>query len=129
MASAKSHYGAVAAKLSDKDIADVASYLAAQKPVIAAAADETLARSGEKLYRGGIISSAIPACAACHGPVGMGILPHYPHISGQYAEYTAAALREYASGARQSAEMNAIAAKLSEDQIKALAEYISGLAP
>ncbi len=119
----------LAANLSDKDIADVASYLAAQKPVIAAAADEALARNGEKLYRGGIIASKIPACAACHGPAGMGIPPHYPRISGQYAEYAASALREYASGARQSAEMNAIAARLSEEQIKALAEYISGLAP
>lgn len=118
----------LAANLSDKDIADIASYLAAQPPVIAGAADMALAESAEKLYRGGILGG-VPACAACHGPAGAGIPPHYPRISGQYAEYTASAMREYASGARQSAEMNAVAARLSEEQIKALAEYISGLAP
>ena len=115
--------------LTDAQIADVAAYLAAQTPVIAGAADLELAARGEKLYRGGDLSAGIPACAACHGPAGAGAPPHYPRLSGQYAEYTAATLREYASGARVSGEMNAIAARLSEEQIETLAAYISGLAP
>ncbi len=122
----------LAAGLTDAQIADIATFLAAQKPVIAGAADLELARSGEKLYRGGDLAAGIPACAACHGPAGGGIAPHYPRISGQYAEYTASSLREYASGARSGGPggaMNDIAAKLSEEQINALAAYISGLAP
>ena len=119
----------LAANLSDKDIADIAVYLAAQTPVIAGAAKTELAKSGEKIYRGGVIESAIPACAACHGPAGAGIPPHFPRISGQYAEYTASSLRQYASGERENAIMNPIAAKLTEEQIDSLAEYISGLAP
>lgn len=122
----------LSANLSDDDIADIAAYLAAQTPVIAGATDMELAQSGEKLYRGGDLAAGIPACAACHGPTGAGIAPHYPRISGQYAEYTASSLREYASGAREGGAggaMNDIAAKLSEEQINALAAYISGLAP
>ncbi|MGI9297316.1 MAG: c-type cytochrome [Gammaproteobacteria bacterium] len=123
---------ALAANLTDAQIADIAAYLAAQTPVIAGAADITLARGGEKLYRGGDAAAGVPACAACHGPAGAGIPPHYPRLSGQYAEYTAAALREYASGARPGGEggaMNDIAARLTAEQIDALAAYISGLAP
>lgn len=123
---------ALVAEITDAQIADVAAFLAAQTPVIAGAADITLARSGEKLYRGGDVDAGIPACAACHGPAGAGILPHYPRLSGQYAEYTASSLREYASGVRPGGEggaMNDIAARLSEEQIEALSAYISGLAP
>ena len=124
----------LAANLSDDDIADLSAYLSAQQPVIAGAVNLSLAQSGEKLYRGGNIELGIAACAACHGPTGAGILPHYPRLSGQYAEYIAATLREYAANTRQSdksrgAAMNSIAAKLSEEQINALAAYISGLAP
>lgn len=123
---------ALMTNLTDREIADVAAYLAAQTPVIAGAADITLAASAEKLYRGGDIEAGIPACAACHGPAGAGIPPHNPRLSGQYAEYVASSLREYASGARPGGEgdaMNDIAARLSEEQINALAAYISGLAP
>ena len=119
----------MAANLSDIDIVNLAAYLSAQTPVVAGAADMELAKSAEKLYRGGVLADGIPACAACHGVTGGGLPPYYPLISGQYAQYTAAALRDYASGKRQNDIMNAIAAKLSEEQIDALAAYISGLAP
>ncbi len=115
--------------LSDEDIANLAVYLAEQKPAIAGANDLSLAQSGEKLYRGGDLAAGIPACAACHNPVGAGIAPLYPRISGQYAEYVASSLREYANGSRSGDAMNSIAAELSEEQINALAAYISGLAP
>lgn len=117
------------ANLSEADIINLAAYLAEQKPVIAGATDLALAQSGEKLYRGGVLADGIPSCAACHGQTGAGIPPSYPRISGQYAEYVTSSLREYASGARPGGAMNDIAARLSEEQINALAAYISGLAP
>ena len=120
---------AMAKSLSDTDIADISAYLAAQKPVIVGAADMELAKSAEKLYRGGILETGVPACAACHSPSGAGMEPLYPRLSGQHAAYTASSLREYASGARQNDIMQSIAAKLSDEQIDALAAYISGLAP
>ena len=118
-----------AANLSDDDIANLAAYLASRPPVIAGADNAELAKQGEKLYRGGDFAGGAPACAACHGPTGAGIAPHYPRISGQHAVYVASSLREYASGTRQDEAMSAIAARLSEEQINALAAYIAGLAP
>lgn len=120
--------GAMAKGLSDDDIRNISAFLAAQTPVIAGAGDMELAKSAEALYRGGDIARGAPACAACHGPAGAGVPPDFPRLSGQHAEYTAATLREYAAGARENEIMKAIAAQLSEEEIRALAEYISGLA-
>lgn len=120
--------GAMAKGLSDEEIDNISAFLAAQTPVIAGAADMDLARSAESLYRGGDIARGVPACAACHGPAGAGIPPEYPRLSGQHAEYVAVTLREYASGARENDIMRVISLRLSEDEILALAEYISGLA-
>ncbi len=120
---------AMAKALSDSDIADLAAYLSSRPRAISGAADMELAKSGERLYRGGDARRALPACAACHGPSGGGIPPEYPVLSGQYAEYAAAALAAYASGERESPVMQPIAARLTKEEIQALAAYISGLAP
>ena len=119
--------GAMAKGLSDDEIRDISAFLAAQTPVIAGAADLELARSAEALYRVGDFARGVPACGACHGPAGAGVPPHYPRVSGQHADYAAATLREYAAGTRQNNIMTPIAARLTEDEIIALAEYISGL--
>ena len=120
--------GAMAKGLTDDEIWNLSAFLAAQAPVIAGAGDLALAASAEALYRGGNLRDGVPACAACHGPAGAGVAPDYPRISGQHAEYVAATLREYAAGGRENAAMQSIAARLTEDEILALAEYISGLA-
>lgn len=121
---------AMAKPLSDEDIDNISAYLAERPRPISGYEDEALAKSGEMLYRSGDKKRNIPACGpSCHGPTGAGIPPEYPALSGQYAVYTAKALADYASGAREHPTMNDIAARLSEDDIKALAEYIAGLAP
>ena len=119
----------LAAPLADDEIADLAVYLSAQKPAVAGAADEALARIGERIYRGGISTRDIPSCAACHSPTGAGIPPLNPRLGGQDSQYTANALRAFQSGERKNAVMNTISARLSEDEISALAEYIAGLHP
>ena len=121
----------MATNLSDADIRNIAHYLADQPPVVAGATDEALAKAGEALYRIGDIEREIPACTACHLPTGEGVTPHYPRLSGQYADYIASSLREYAAGTRKSVSagvMNTIAARLSEEEITQLAAYLSGLA-
>ncbi len=118
----------MAAGLSDRDIDEISTYLSEQNPVIAGAKDETKAKLGETIYRIGVANTQIPACTACHGPTGAGIEPNYPRVSGQYALYVINSLKEYRSGNRKSTEMNTISAKLSDEQIENLAEYISGLA-
>jgi cytochrome c553 len=72
----------------------------------------------------------VPACAGCHGPAGAGLPVQYPRLAGQYADYTASQLKIFRSQERANdAEkvMRVIAGKLSDDQIKAVAEYAAGL--
>ena len=84
---------------------------------------------GQKIYRGGIADKGVPACAAVMVPPGMGIPVQYPRLSGQWADYTAAQLTAFAQGRRRnnSEPMHAIASRLSDSEIKAVADYIAGL--
>lgn len=66
-------------------------------------------------------------CAACHGEGGAKpILPDYPILAGQYANYLAQALHQYKDGSRKNAVMSAQAATLSDAEIKALSQYFAG---
>ncbi|HVK54102.1 MAG TPA: c-type cytochrome [Burkholderiales bacterium] len=119
-----------AAALSPQDMTNVGAYFEKQAPKPQAAKDKTLAVQGEKLYRAGNTDKGVPACTACHGPNGAGIPAQFPRVAGQYADYTLAQLKAYSSGERASgnaAVMRGVAAKLSEQEMKALAEYIAGL--
>jgi cytochrome c553 len=118
--------------LTDQDVADVAAYFAAQKP-LPKGADPALVNLGQQIYRGGVPQRGIAACIACHGPSGDGNpLAAYPRIAGQHATYMARTLGEYAVGGRRSdAELNQMmrneASLLRDDEIKALASYLQGL--
>jgi cytochrome c553 len=118
------------ANLSDTDVQVLASYYAAQALKPAVASDKTLAAEGQKLWRGGDVAHGVPACAGCHGPSGSGIPAQYPRLGGQYAEYVAAQLQAFRSGARANdpnGMMRGVAAHLNDAQIRALAEYVAGL--
>jgi cytochrome c553 len=66
------------------------------------------------------------ACAACHGEGGAKpIVPSYPVLAGQYANYLEHALHEYQDGRRKNAVMAAQATTLSKQEIKALALYFA----
>jgi len=72
----------------------------------------------------------VAACTACHGPAGAGVPAQFPRLAGQYAEYTAAQLKAFRAGERSNDPnrmMRALAEKLSDGEISALAEYIAGL--
>jgi cytochrome c553 len=121
--------GMVAA-LSDADMKNVAAYFAAQTLKPAVAHDKDLAALGQKLYRGGNPASGVPACAGCHGPSGAGNPAQYPRIAGQYAEYVDAQLKAFRSGARANdvnGMMRGVAARMTDAEIKAAAEYVAGL--
>ncbi len=70
-------------------------------------------------------------CAACHGADGKTPLnPSYPKIAGQTKDYTAQQLTDIKSGDRSnglSIVMKAIMASVTDDEIGALAEYLSSL--
>ncbi len=109
---------------------DLAAYFATQtQKGEAAKSGETIAL-GRKLYRGGDQSKGLPACAACHGPAGAGIPAQYPRIGGQFAEYTEVQLKSFREGARANDPnkmMRMVAIKMTDAEIKAVADYIAGL--
>lgn len=117
----------MAAGLSPEDMMAVGAYYQAQKPVEGFAKDKALAERGQKIWRAGIKSIGVPACAGCHGAAGSGIPAQYPRLAGQHAELSLGWLKAYATGARPNAVMGPVAAKLSENDMKALSEYIAGL--
>lgn len=118
----------MAAPLTDADMKNVAAFYASKKPVLGAAKNKATVALGEKIYRGGIAEKKIPACAGCHGPSGAGLPVQYPRLSGQHAEYVELQLTTFRSGARaNSQQMLDIAARMSDAEIKAVADYVAGL--
>lgn len=118
------------ANLSDADMKSLAAYYSGQKLKPAAAADKDLAALGQKLWRGGNASAAVPACAGCHGAAGAGIPGQYPRLAGQYAEYIAAQLNSFREGGRNNdpnGMMRGVALHLTDREIRAVAEYAAGL--
>lgn len=112
------------------DVKSVAAWFASQTLKPATAKDEKLVAAGQKIWRSGEFSKGIPACAGCHGPTGAGLPAQYPRLAGQYPEYTEAQLKAFRAGERANdAEkvMRTIAAKMSDAEMKAVAEYAAGL--
>lgn len=120
----------MAAPLSDEDMRNVAAWFAQQKQKPAAAKDEAQIALGQKLWRMGDFKKGVPACAGCHGAAGAGLPALFPRLSGQYPEYTETQLKAFRQGDRANDPekmMRAIAAKLSDAEIKAVSEYAAGL--
>ena len=121
---------AMVVTLSPDDMKNLGAYYTSQNPKPGVAKDKTLAEEGEKIYRGGNIESGVPACAGCHSPNGAGIPPFYPRLAGQHAEYTAAQLRAFRTEQRANDVnnvMRVIVTRMSEKEMQAVAEFISGL--
>ncbi len=117
-----------AATLSDDDMKNVAAFYAAKAAKPGAATNKDTVALGERIWRGGLLNKGVAACAGCHGPNGAGMPVQYPRMSGQHAEYTEAQLTSFRSGARgNNAQMMAIAGKLNDAEIKAVADYVAGL--
>jgi cytochrome c553 len=120
----------IAATLSAEDMASLSDYYAGQAAKPGAANDKELALAGESLFRGGNPANGLPACSGCHSPDGVGIPKQFPRLSGQHALYTIAQLRAFRSGERANDAnkmMRMIAGRMSDAQMQAVAEYISGL--
>ena len=118
------------ASLTADDMNNLAAYFAQQKPVLRQARDPVLAKLGQAIYRGGIMSKGVAACASCHAPNGVGIPAQFPRIAGQHPEYIEAQLKAFRGAERANDPnrmMRAVAAKLSDREITAVAEYVAGL--
>jgi len=114
--------------LTDEEKHNIAAWLSTQVAKPGAAKNKNTVELGKKIYRGGIAETNVPACASCHGPAGAGIPVRYPRLAGQQQDYTVAQLGLFKSGARaNSPEMATIAKRLSDDEMKAVADYVAGL--
>ena len=121
---------AIVANLSRDDMANVAAHYAAQQPKPRDARNAELVKLGQTIYRGGIISRNVAACSSCHGPNGAGMPAQFPRLAGQHAQYTAEQLKAFRTGSRANdvnRMMRAIAVKLTDREIDAVAQYVQGL--
>ncbi len=107
-----------ASTLSDQDMADIAAYF-----------------SGTPLTPGPAPANAPPApaaaavCAACHGATGISVVPNYPNLAGQHADYLRRGIAAYKDGGRKNAIMSGMAATIKDADVEALAEYFSKMKP
>jgi cytochrome c553 len=117
-----------ASALTEDDMRNISFWVTSKPAKSGFAKDKELVALGERIYRGGIADRQVPACAGCHSPNGAGIPSQYPRLSGQHAEYSVAQLTSFRDGVRKnSLQMNQVAAKLNDREIKAVADYIAGL--
>ncbi|MCH7881151.1 MAG: cytochrome c4 [Proteobacteria bacterium] len=120
----------MASMLSETDMQDIAAYYSGQKakPVTF---DDSLVAQGENIYRGGITETSVAACMGCHSPSGAGLAPAgFPSLKGQHTEYLESQLRKFRSGLRANdvgEVMRSVAARMTEQEIKAVAAYIAGI--
>lgn len=118
----------IAKALNDDDMKNIAAYLNAQAAKPGAAKNKDTIELGKRIYRAGIAEKSVPACAGCHSPDGAGIPAQFARLAGQHQDYTAAQLISFRSDARKnSPQMATLAKRLSDDEIKAVADYIAGL--
>jgi cytochrome c553 len=123
----------IAQALTPEQRGQVAAYFSSL-PAPPASSDRTArapAETGAWLATRGRWEDAVPACAQCHGPGGMGVGESFPPLAGQPAAYLAGQLKAWQSGARPPGPlglMEAIARKLSAADIQAVSDYYAGIA-
>jgi cytochrome c553 len=106
-----------ASSLSDREISDIAAYLAS-------IGGDTVAAGGTQ----GVSFDKAAACTACHGQNGISVNAAWPTLAGQHEDYLTHALSQYRDGTRGDAVMGAQAALIAEEDVARLARYFSSLA-
>ena len=96
-------------------------------------ASKELVAAGKKIYEEGVPSAEVPPCTTCHGPDAKGA-DAFPRLAGQLNDYLAKKLLNWSKERGQdpakpdnSAIMQPIAHGLTEDQVNAVAAYLSYL--
>jgi cytochrome c553 len=114
--------------LSVEDFRALGAWFESRPPQIHAVDDTDLAQVGRFVFQRGNPYSGVAACAGCHGAQGHGT-DALPRLAGQHSQYTENQLRAFNKRERtnDNAVMHAIATRLTELEMKAVAAYISGL--
>lgn len=117
---------------SEEELWSLAEYYADMPVKVGRSKAENL-DAGMRIYRGGIMAKGVAACSACHSPTGAGNAPAgFPVLSGQRFEYVVAQLVAYREGVRNTdgeygGMMRGVASRLTDTEIRAVANYIQGL--
>jgi cytochrome c553 len=114
--------------LTPEDMRALGLYFSRQPSPPHPPADTRLAAQGMVVYRQGGAATEVAACTGCHGERGHGT-ESLPRLAGQVASYLATQLRNFGARVRtnDNAVMHTIAAKMTEAEMLAVAEYLSGL--
>ena len=115
------------AKLTPDEMLALGQYYAKFSPPKEAPKDPGLAKVGEYLYANGNKFSGVPACVACHGAKGEGAA-HLPRLAHQFSGYLHTQLKQFNKRERtnDNAVMHAVAQQMTELEMAAVAEYLSG---
>lgn len=124
----------IAKALSDEDAAAAARYYAnlppPKKQPRPGAVDPAVIARGQELAINGAWDRQIPPCFKCHAVGGLGVGQNFPPIAGQHASYTVNQLQAWKTGARRNDPqqlMKTTAANLTDEEIRAVAEYLATL--
>ena len=124
-------FGMAMMLVTEQDALDVGAFYASQKLAAASPADESKLAQGREIYKGGNLTTGVPACQGCHGPTGAGNPgAGYPQVGGQFAEYTMKQLRAFKDGSRSnddSSIMRNVLAVMTGAELEAVAQYIASL--
>ena len=118
------------ANLTEEDMINLGHYFSEQNILLSSAIENGVGSLGENIFRAGIKNKGVAACASCHGPSGHGIPDKYPRLNAQHSEYTLAQLNSFRLELRKNdpdGVMRTIAQKLTEQEMRSVADYIQGL--
>jgi cytochrome c553 len=123
----------VAHSINPAMLSAIAEHFKELNPKPVGGAPSELMDEGKKIFESGVPEANVPPCASCHGPEAKGN-GMFPRLAGQLYPYVIKALENWDKERGQdpthpdtSAIMQPIAHGLNEQQIKAVAAYLSSL--
>lgn len=104
----------VAKNLDDTAIANLAAWYSSQTPVAALSASQTAENAPE-------------GCVACHGVDGIAQIEDAPNLAGETTMYIDTQLKAFRTGKRTHDIMTGIAAEMTNEEIRAVAEWYAAV--
>ncbi|MBA5777752.1 cytochrome c [Stappia sp. F7233] len=104
----------VAKNLDDQSIADLAAWYSSHGATAALPAGKTA-------------ESAPEVCSACHGADGIGLIENVPNLAGESPLYIDTQLKAFRLGKRTDEVMSAIAADLTDEEIRNFADWYASV--
>ena len=119
--------GAIAPTIDSAYMKAIAAYFGKQKSTSEPVQDAALAAVGKKIFLEGDEPRGLPACAGCHEEDGSGS-KRFPHLAGQHRQYLMDQMQKFRNDVHTypSAKfMREVAKRMSEEEIKAVAEFLA----